>query len=274
MTLNDKIDHATKLLRFFPGRHAVMSSFGKDSMVLLHLIRNVVPKNPLSAHAYPIPVLWHRHPWFPSKNEFAESVIRSWAIEAHDYPPLVCGVKCKEDRIELVAQYPFGGGAMDLPLNTEEPKPRRDFVCGVEWLNRPKQLRMSWDWATVFIGHKSSDVDPYEGPVPLKHDAADVGGVNVVFPLRHWTDDDVWQYIEDNHIPYDKRRYAGHLEVPDKMLNPDYIYACTRCIDPRETAETVMCPKLGTEIPVIGHKVLRLESVPIYVVKEEHAVTV
>jgi 3'-phosphoadenosine 5'-phosphosulfate sulfotransferase (PAPS reductase)/FAD synthetase len=274
MTLDDKVGHATALLRHFPGPHALMWSAGKDSMVLLHLIREVLPRREFGCHSYPVPIILHRTPYFPAKYEFADSIVRSWALEIYDYPPLACGVKCKPERLELVARYPFGGSALDLPINTEEPVSRRDFACGLEWLHRPKQLGMQWPWATVFSGHKSSDVDPYEGPVPLAHDAADVGGVNVVFPLRHWSDDDVWQYIEDNHVPYDKRRYAGRLEVPDKTLNPDYIHACVKCIDPRETAERVMCPKLGKEIPNMGGTVLRLESVPSYVRKEEAHATV
>jgi Phosphoadenosine phosphosulfate reductase family len=265
MTLEDKIAHATALIRFFPGPYALMCSFGKDSMVLLHLIRQTLPVPELGAHLYPVPILWHRHPYFPAKNEFGESIVRSWALEAYDHPPLACGVKCKPERLELVARYPFGSSGIDLPINTEEPIGRRDFVCGLQWLERPKQLGMQWPWATVFIGHRDSDVDPYEGPVPLRHDAAEGGGVNIVFPLRRWTDDDVWQYIEDNQVPYDKRRYAGRLEVPDKWLNPDYIHACTRCIDPRESAEKVFCPKLKKEIPNVGDKVLRLDEVPAYV---------
>jgi 3'-phosphoadenosine 5'-phosphosulfate sulfotransferase (PAPS reductase)/FAD synthetase len=129
---------------------------------------------------------------------------------------------------------------------------------------------MEWPWMTVFHGHKSCDVDPYEGPVPLKHDAADAGGVNVVFPLRHWTDDDVWQYIEDNHVDYDKRRYAGHLEVPDKWLNSDFIHACTLCCDPRNTTDTeVFCPKLKRNVPNVGSKVLILDQLPNYIRRPE-----
>ncbi len=265
MTLDDKIAHATALLRYFPQPYAVMCSFGKDSMVLLHLIREVLPRNDAYCHSYPMPVLWHKHPWFPAKNEFAEATIRSWGLEVIDYPPLACGVKAKPDRLELVARYPFGNAAMDLPMNTEPPLPRRDFACGLHWLLRPKQAAMSWPWKTIFIGHKSSDTDPYEGAVPLKHDAAALGGVNLVFPLRHWTDDDIWDYIEQHRVPYDKRRYAGRLEVPDKWLNPDYLHACTACIDPRETRKEVTCPKTGQPVPSVGNRVLRLEALPDYI---------
>jgi hypothetical protein len=289
----DKLKHATALIRAFKGPAALLCSFGKDSTALLHLIREVLPKpNDLACHAYPIPVIYHRTPYFSAKHEFADSIIRSWALEIHDYPPLACGVKCKDDRLELVARYPFGLSALDLPLNTEPPIARRDFVCGLEWLKRPKLAGLSWPWATIFIGHKSSDLDPFEGQLPLKHDAALVGGVSLVFPLRHWTDADVWEYIEEHHVPYDKRRYAkrenprisdGNVNeirirkyenVADTWLNPDHLHACTACVDPRETAQQVKCPKTGGMVPNWGPQVLRLEELPDYINKEQQMETV
>jgi 3'-phosphoadenosine 5'-phosphosulfate sulfotransferase (PAPS reductase)/FAD synthetase len=115
-------------------------------------------------------------------------------------------------------------------------------------------------------------VDLYEGPVPLKYDqthSADAG-VNLVFPLRHWSDNDVWDYIEAERVPYDKSRYQDRAELPDKWLNPDYVHACTACIDPREKARTVPCPKLGGAlVRNLGPTVLRLESLPDYIEKEE-----
>ena len=188
-------------------------------MVLLDLIRQVLPARELNCHTYPLPVIYHRHPYFPAKHEFAESVIRSWALEVYDFPPLACGVKAKEDRLELVTRYQVGSGAIDVPMNTEPPLERRPFVCGLQWLTRPKTLGAQWPWQTVFIGHKNSDVDPYEGPVPLKEDRVQTArGVDAVFPLRHWTDQDVWDYTELNRVPYDKRRYQNGAEMEDGQV--------------------------------------------------------
>jgi len=273
MQLDDKIKHATALLRYFPEPRALMCSFGKDSMVLLHLIREVIPAQPLLCGSYPMQIIHHRYPWFPQKNEFADSIIRSWNLEVHEYAPILTGVKCNDERIELVARYPFGTSAMDIPVNIESPLPRRDYACGLQWILRPRQSGMTWNWKTVFSGHKSVDTDPFEGQVPLKHDAAKVGNVNLVFPLRHWTDDDVWEYIETNKIPYDKRRYAGRLEVPDKWLNPDYLHACTACVDPRNKGEKVHCPKLNKMVENMGQEVLKLDVRPDYV-KEKHVESV
>jgi len=265
MQLDDKIKHATALLRYFPEPRALMCSFGKDSMVLLDLIRNVLPRTNFLCGECPVQVIHHRNPWFPAKYEFADSIIKSWNLEVHEYLPIGTGVKCNDERLELVARYAFGTSGMDLPMNIEEPLPRRDFACGLQWILRPTATSMRWNWKTVFVGHKSSDVDPYEGPVPLKHDAAKIGNVNLVFPLRHWTDDDVWEYIETNHVPYDKRRYAGRLETPNRWLNPDFLHACVKCCDPRNKDPEVMCPKLGKMVPNIGDKIQILDTRPNYI---------
>jgi hypothetical protein len=277
-TLEEKTAHAKHLIYEWGALKAVLlCSFGKDSMVLLHLIREVLPARELSCHAYPIPVIYHRYPYFPAKHEFAEQVIRSWTLEAYDFPPLHCGVKHNEHRLELVARYQLGRSAIDVPINTEAPLPRRAYVCGLEWLQRPKTLGAQWPWETVFIGHKSSDVDPFEGPVPLKYDQTHStdARVNLVFPLRHWTDNDVWDYILAEGVPYDKRRYQDRAELPDKWLNPDYVHACTACIDPREKAKWVYCPKLNAAVRNMGPTVLRLQDLPDYIGKakeEEYAV--
>lgn len=270
MNLSEKIRHASALLKYFAEPRALMCSFGKDSMVLLHLIREVMPKNQMLCHQYPVPIIHFRNPWFPAKYEFADTITRTWGLEVHDCLPINAGVKTKEDQIELVARYQFGNGAMDLPINVLPPKLKQDFACGLQWVFRPRQQSSTWNIKTVFIGHKSADIDPFEGHVPLKHDAAKAGGVNLVFPLRHWTDDDIWEYIETNHVPYDKRRYAGRMEVPDKWLNSDYINACTNCVDPRNKDKQVFCPKLNMMVVNHGDQVPVLDERPDYIKKEEY----
>jgi 3'-phosphoadenosine 5'-phosphosulfate sulfotransferase (PAPS reductase)/FAD synthetase len=249
-------------------RPAAMLSFGKDSMVLAHLIRlaRVPPVFP-KAHGFPIDVIYHRDPWFPWKHEFADEIIRSWSMEVYDFPPMQAGVKVKPDMLELVARYNFGSGAMDIPKNTMPPEayPRRDYICGLnDWMLRPKTFLLDYPWDTVFSGHRSADVDPFEGAVPLNCDETELGGVRLVFPLRHWSDDELWTYIKDNHIPVQKSRYMedGHWHTND------WTHACTRCIDPREMRDTVFCPKLQRDVKNRGGEVLQLQAQPHYIERE------
>ena len=244
---------------------AVMLSFGKDSMVLASLIREALP-----GIGFPMPVIYHRDPWFPAKHDFADRIVRSWSMIVHDFLPWQTGVKTNEKAIELVARYNFGRREIDVPRNVCAPEeyPRRDFICGLnDWVKRPRAMLLNYPWDAIFIGHKSSDVDPFEGPVPLKYDMIKEGGVLVVFPLRDWTDGDVWDYIETNHVPVQATRYRDRAELSDRWYNNDYVHACTACIDPRSTAKEVFCPKLKRNVP--NHRdVLQLKGVPAYMRKE------
>ena len=244
-------------------RPAVLLSFGKDSMVLAHLIREVY-----GASHFPLPVIYHRDPWFAHKHQFANEIIQSWGLTVHDWPPTAAGVKVKSDMIELVARYNFGKSALDIPKNVCKPEdyPRRPYLCGLyDWVLRPKANVEKYPFDLVFHGHKSSDVDPFEGSVKLKVSCDFIGNVMLAFPLRHWTDDDVWDYIEEHHIPTQRPRYADREELDDKWHNNDYVHACTNCIDPRNNAETVFCPKLKKQVPNRGKQVLQINVKADYV---------
>jgi len=260
--MREKIEHSIQVIKEAAGKSpsAVMLSFGKDSMVLAHLIRAA-----FESVKFPVPVIFHRTPWFPHKHEFANHVIQSWGMEVHDWKPMHTGIKVKDDLLELVSRYNFGNGVMDLPVNTIEPYPRRDYVCGLnDWIEQPKSPGTIHKWRTIFHGHKSSDVDQFEGHVPLNAQSTIVGGIKIVFPLKDWTDSDIWDYIETNHVPYQKTRYENRSEIADKWLNPDYINACTRCIDPRNP-DRVMCPKVNDWVDNRGHEVIRLQERPEYI---------
>lgn len=245
-------------------RPAILCSFGKDSMVLAELIRRST-----NSSTFPIDVIYHRDPWFPHKHEFAERTARAWGMTVHDYPPMHAGVKVKDDMLELVARYNFGTEALDIPKNTTPPIARRDYVCGLnDWLLRPKCAVFPYPWDLVFHGHKSSDNDPFEGAVPLSSDMTEIGGVYVAFPLRDWTDDDVWDFIEENHVPIPENRYENRKDREDTWHNNDYISACTACIDPRVKEKTVFCPKVKRGVENVGSRVLQLRAEPTYIEKE------
>jgi 3'-phosphoadenosine 5'-phosphosulfate sulfotransferase (PAPS reductase)/FAD synthetase len=279
--MNDLIEQSVALIRVHAHKAkkpAAMISFGKDSMAMAWLIREALlgmhglngEHFPLT-HGYPIPVIYHHDPWFPIKHEFAELTARSWAMEIHDYPPLSTGVKTNENMIELIARYQLGSHGCDLSKNVLPPEayPRRDYICGLrDWIARPTMTFQQYPWDMVFIGHKSSDVDQFEGHVPLKDFTWEIGGIKLVFPLKEWTDDNVWDLTERMGIPVQETRYIGRKVSADKWYNNDYIHACTRCIDPREKAKMVPCPKLKRDVPNVGNYVIQFQTKPPYIEKE------
>jgi hypothetical protein len=255
MNLNEKIDAAENFIRQVLGefRHpAVLWSSGKDSMVLLHLIRRVTKT---------LPVVFHREPWFPERYAFADSVIREWSLTVFDWPPERASLCHSRGHFSIFEFYQLAPGKhTGLPQDCYEPAdPTQPMLCGLrDVLGRPKgQFTAPWD--CFFHGHKSSDVDPLLGQIPLTVDLKlNTGAPAAAFVLRDWSDADIWEYIATQNVPYQATRYEQKPdgtwgEHADRQLNPDYLAACTRCMDRRNPA-TVFCPKLQRQINNIAHE--------------------
>jgi len=79
-TLPEKIEHAKSLIREAIERYpriAVAASWGKDSMVLLHLARQVKPD---------IPIFTVITPFHPKETlEFKDQIIKEWKLNVREY---------------------------------------------------------------------------------------------------------------------------------------------------------------------------------------------
>jgi len=248
----------------------VLWSGGKDSTVLLHLSRRMHPD---------IPAICWREPWFPEKLQFTHRLIELWGIECYDYAPFAVGLCKGNGRIDIMNHYDVGNRTMILARGTEAPEEGRRYLCGREtFLSRPLGT-WNFPFDVMLHGHKSCDEDPCSGKVPLQVDLVDDPGACAAFyPLREWTDKDVWEYTERFSVPYDTNRYVktnGRWESKkDKRKNPDYYHACFKCLD-ADNGPFVQCPKSGMDINSIADRVswikpqmdycgLRVES------KEDH----
>lgn len=247
--LHDKISAATVLLERALAefrRPAVMCSFGKDSLVALHLALRVRAD---------LPVIFHREPFFPAKYAYANRLIEEWGLTVYDFPPAKTALQQNAaGDMEIVNSYDCGGGRFcDLPTGVVEPRGGEPWLCGLRDLVLKPRGRFEYPWDLVVHGHKSADVDPFHGSVPLAADfGLNVGGAaTAVFPLRDWTDADVWTYIEEEQLPIHTERYekveGTWRERADKTLNPDYFPACTACL--AREGGPVWCPRLAAEVP-------------------------
>lgn len=223
---------------------AVMCSFGKDSMAVLHLVRTLKPD---------LPVIFHREPFEPHKYAYANRVIAEWDLAVYDFPPERTEVQEGGGEIEVMNYYSLGGGRnCALPTGVRAPLEGERFVCALRDLYGKPTGTFAYPWDAVFHGHKSADVDPVLGAVPLAADyALSVDAATAVFPLRTWTDADVWAYLEANGVPLHNQRYikidGRWKERSDKTHNPDYITACTACMS-QDGPRAVRCPKLGGQL--------------------------
>ena len=236
----------------------VMWSGGKDSTAMLHLIRYEVGAK--------LPVIQWREPRFRSRYAFSDRLVEAWDLEMYDYAPsgymLTDGfdIESGAPRFDFVKLYQFGSKNGALCLGTEEPKAEElasgRYLCGLDALRRPTGT-FEFPWDSAFHGQKSADVDLIKGQVPLAQDALVQAGVPTqYYPMRHWSDSDVWAYLEAANVPNDDTRYQkinGEWQhKADKANNSDYYPVCWNCVN-RHLGDTVWCPKNSCETNNISH---------------------
>lgn len=244
----DKVKEASDFLAEILNKYknpVLYCSFGKDSMVLLHLF--------LSRNSR-IPIIYHRDPWFPRKNVFADFVIGLWNLEVHDYPPARVSLCHGKEMIALVSEYQCSPQAtVSVLKNALEFKDGDDpdkFMCGLRFLMRPLG-GLAYPWDVALVAHKDCDEDQIFGIVPLKSPLVYRDeGPDYAFPLKEWSHDDIWNYTEEHNLPFQADRYniSERKEWPDKTFNSDWYPVCLRCVDKRTQGQQVWCPKMQKEI--------------------------
>lgn len=236
---------------------AIMSSFGKDSMALLHLCRSM---------GLNLPVVFHRYAFMVHKFKFAESIIQRWKLEVYDWHPLSCSVGIKNDILDLFSEYNIGpNSTMGLPLGVLPYKENEPFVCGRDFLDKPKSYFVC-PWDLLLNGQRGDDQDDYLGPISLKTDLSrNKDAASIAFPFSDWTKEEVWSYIRMNDIPVQADRYntTEGTELKDKTYNSDWYPTCTACLDKRK-ADLVYCPKYNCMIPNVSAAVKEFQFEPTY----------
>ena len=224
----------------------VLWSGGKDSMALLYLMHEC---------GFELPVVFFREPWQPNKYAFQDRIIREWNLLAYTWHPFQSAMQEKNGEYEVQNWYKLNNATLTCPTGIVPREPGLPWACAIDMLNRPKQPYLNiHEVSAAWVGHKRCDSDPVlggdagtrvEGRINPEH-------VSMFYPLRDWSHEDVWQYIEEHDVPYDKKRYikvdGKWIEQPSQRCNADYVHACTACLDRQANEKVVYCPKLDFEI--------------------------
>lgn len=271
MVLEDRIAEAEEIIhqRLELSHHPIiMSSFGKDSIVLIDLIRNAGKTG--KRDGIQVPVLWFRQdmPEQSHRFKFAYEVIKLWGLRVHDYwpegvvplPVLVTSgdntlADMPEKRFQLAFRYSNG--------LTPEGRPGYFIVnalttnklgtCYFDLAANMKQPRgpYPYAWDCTFIGHKEADTDLAWKGVHVPGEGTRCGATRFSYPLRQWTDSDIWEYTHKFNLPINHDRYDfNNWDTADT----DTYDVCCNCIStalsttelsstPRHCREAAYCPK-------------------------------
>lgn len=217
-----------------------LCSFGKDSLVLLHLILRIKK----------IPVIYWREPFFQSKFSHPQKIAEMWDLEIYDYPPTFIDYLQLEDYFDVYNYY-YAGNNQYINLYTGIRKYRNEdkkYLCAIkDLLLRPKISKYEFKWNCIFHGHKQSDKVYIADKIDLPK-IRFFGDRILSLPLKDWQDKDIWEYIYKYNLPFNKNRYSNE----DEKFNNDIFPTCYDCLDYRNIGKEVICPKINKPVACLA----------------------
>jgi hypothetical protein len=193
------------------------SGGGKDSLLLLHLAREVNPR---------VDVLWFRPDVGIEQKAFALEVIREWDLTVTSYAPASRHILPSGDGLLLADEYSVG--SVPIPFLTDISEGER-CAAGISGERTPF---FGYPFDVTLVGWKTTDEQFVSQGLEVPGDGFQLGPTRLYSPLRGWTDGEVLQAIADFKIPY--RRFDDSLPL------------CTRCL---QSTEPVFCPEAKAMIP-------------------------
>jgi 3'-phosphoadenosine 5'-phosphosulfate sulfotransferase (PAPS reductase)/FAD synthetase len=221
---------------------AVACSFGKDSMVLLALVREQMPR---------IPVMYCEGFPHPTKHDFVKRMAKEWDLDLVMPGPIAMDIIAKGQDVSLMRIYELAPERIvALPVEAHPGYvPDASSQCALAAIFTPPPVVSHLNHDALFIGHRGDDVDPHFGAIPLADYEATAEEFSFFYPLRDWTEADIWRASDILGIPQNLARY----ERQDMDANNDYYPLCTECLKPSESQEA-FCPQLGRDVPNRGNE--------------------
>lgn len=243
--MKDKLTSAMKIIESSLSRATlpvVMSSFGKDSTVLMDMVRKFISD---------IDVLYLMDTGgkMLMKHYRAFRVANKLGTPLHTYPPFFSDYIQKDDFFDMVHYYYVNGKDYLTKYTGCEPyKEGEDYLCAlIDLLNTPTCDKYNFRWDCVFEGIRSDESMHIKKTV-IKMPVVKFGHGILSMPLYDWTEADIWAYIKENNIPYQTARYD------DKRtdVNNDYIPTCYDCLDLKNEGKEVLCPQRQEKVQYQG----------------------
>lgn len=177
-------------LRQIDARRPILAwSGGKDSQLLLFLLREIYGDFPVLV----FPQWWNN-------TDFIARIVGEWDLTAYSYRPN----KIDATDEHIVSYYQIGKKM--LPVITDVLKSNK---CGLERANNVLQGAIPcFEWDAIISGSKAVDNHPL---IPK----LDLTNTDVITPLWDWTDEQVFNAIDQLDVPIDNRIYSDGQEQYD-----------------------------------------------------------
>lgn len=175
---------------------SLLCSFGKESLVLLSLVREVKPDISIF--------------WFGDRlSRFAELIIKQYDLQIFSYAPADRYVVPRKDGYSLIDEYSFGETRVPLISDLIESD-----VCELN-LSTARTLLFNWRADVTLWGYRALDTHPLVGiRFPQRFP---LGPTTMDAPLWKWSEEDVFSAINELGISYEP-------ETND-------IAVCSHCLD-------------------------------------------
>jgi phosphoadenosine phosphosulfate reductase len=164
------------------------TSFGLTGLVILDLLQEKLP-------VIYIDTLYN----FPETYELVDVVTQKYGLSIHKYYPEGCSTREDFERLYGEELWIKDGDRYDY-LVKAEPGHRANVTLHVEAVLTGRRRSQGNDRAALPIVELDESVSP---------------PIFKINPLYDWTYDQCWNYVQDNHVPYNKLHDRGYKSIGD-----------------------------------------------------------
>lgn len=211
---------------------AVLVSFGKDSMVLYHLLRHLRLPVVYCASAYST----------EDQIRHAANVATDWSLNVTVLQPVGVRLLTNGEHLAMRTFYLIGD---QKALGWTQRVADEPVECGLQVMLAAPFTPTIPSFDVLISGQKNGDPDFLGGrhTVPEKIGEAPA----FIHPLRDWTDADVMAYARTFKLNLDASRYdlTTGAEITGTTSSNDRLPLCMACVDKRHGHKEVDCPKYG-----------------------------
>lgn len=174
---------------------ALLFSGGKDSLLLLDIVRKIRPVTII--HFYD-----RLHPE-------VERILKLWDLDILSWQPAHQYFIPFGDDPALVSEYSFGAARLPVVTGIMQSKDK----CEIEKLRFERMPHFDYPFDVTLWGYKrGDDRHPIMGEAfPI---CFDLGTTRMLAPLYHWSDEDVLSEIARRELPYEP--FSDELKMCEK----------------------------------------------------------